>query len=155
MPGTGMSALRERALRAVQADPEVVPYAVRVSVWMRWLVWLAAVAALAYRPELWFATDKQYLLLNLPLLAFNGFVHYRLHKRRTVTWRWLLVLSAMDIALITAAVAIGGEFHLFVYVTYYPALALFAVVFTSLWQGLSIRHILQAVGGYISDWSSC
>ena len=150
MPGTGMSALRERALRAVQADPEVVPYAVRVSVWMRWLVWLAAVAALAYRPELWFATDKPYLLLNLPLLAFNGFVHYRLHTNRTVSWRWLLVLSAIDIALITAAVVIGGEFHLFVYVTYYPALALFAVVFTSLWLSLSWTTMVAAIYSAVS-----
>ena len=33
-----------------------------------------------------------------------------------------LGLSGMDITLITAAVIIGGEFHLFSYVAYYPAL---------------------------------
>ena len=39
----------------------------------------------------------------------------------------------MDLALITAAVVIGGEFDLFIFLLYYPALALFAVVFMSLW----------------------
>ena len=91
--------------------------------------WLVGVFELAYRPGLWYATDKEYLFLGVPLLAFNGsFVHYRLLWRdRAVTWRWLLFLSGMDIALITAAtccVIIGGDFHLFSYVTYYPALAL-------------------------------
>ena len=43
----------------------------------------------------------------------------------------------MDLALITAAVIIGGEFDLFIFVLYYPSLALFAVVFTSLWLSLA------------------
>ena len=98
---------------------------------------LVAVVELAYRPELWYATDKEYLFLSLPLPAFNGFLHYRLRRDRAVTWRWLLFLSAVDIALITAAVIIGGEFHLFSYVAYYPALALFAVVFPHLWLSLA------------------
>jgi hypothetical protein len=76
------------------------------------------VVELAYRPELWYATDKSYLFLNVPLIAFNGLVHYRLRTNRTVTWRWLLFLSAMYIALISAAVIIGGEFHLLIYVAY-------------------------------------
>ena len=102
--------LRRRVLRAVRADPDVMLYAARVSVWARWLGWLVGVFELAYRPGLWYATDKEYLFLSVPLLAFNGFVHYRLRRDRAVTWRWLLFLSGMDIALITAAVIIGGDF---------------------------------------------
>ena len=138
--------LRRRLLRSVQVDPDVMLYAARVSVWARWLVWLVAVVELAYRPALWFAADKQYLLLSLPLIAFNGFVHYRLRRDRAVTWRWLLFLSGMDIALITAAVIIGGDFHLFSYVAYYPALALFAVVFSS--PGLSLAWTTLAAAIY-------
>ena len=129
--------LRRRVLRAVRADPDVMLYAARVSVWARWLGWLVAVFEVAYRPELWYATDKEYLFLSVPLIAFNGFVHYRLRRDRAVTWRWLFFLSGMDIALITAIVIIGGDFHLFSYVAYYPALALFAVVFPSLWLSLA------------------
>ena len=118
--------VRRRVLRAVSADRDVMLYAARVSVWARWLVWVIAVANLAYRPQLWWPTDKQYLLLNVPLVAFNGLVHWRLRRGRRVSWGWLLFLSGMDVALISAAVVIGGEFHLFSYVAYYPALALFA-----------------------------
>ena len=142
--------MQSRIMRAVRADPDVVPYAAKVSVWMRWLFLLAGVVELAYRPELWFATDKTYLFLSVPLVAFNGFVHYRLLTNRTVTWRWLLFLSAMDIALISAAVVIGGEFHLFIYVAYYPALALFAVVFTSLWLSLAWTTMAAAVYAVVS-----
>ena len=142
MPGAG---LRSRVLRAVRADPDVMLYAARVSVWARWLLMLVAVVELAYRPELWYATDKEYLFLSLPLPAFNGFLHYRLRRDRAVTWRWLLFLSAVDIALITAAVIIGGDFHLFSYVAYYPALALFAVVFPHLWLSLAWATMAGAI----------
>ena len=142
--------LRRRVLRAVRADPDVMLYAARVSVWARWLGWLVAVFELAYRPGLWYATDKEYLFLSVPLLAFNGFVHYRLRTDQTVTWRWLFFLSGMDIALITAIVIIGGDFHLFSYVAYYPALALFAVVFPSLWLSLAWATMAGAVYAVVS-----
>ena len=117
---------------AFRADPDVLRFAARVSVWMRWLVGLVVVVELAYRPGLWFATDREYLVLLVALVACNGLAHARLSRRGTVTWRWLLGLSAVDVALITAAVFIGGEFHLFVYVAYFPFLGLFAAVFASL-----------------------
>ena len=142
--------LRRRVLRAVRADPDVMLYAARVSVWARWLGWLVGVFELAYRPGLWYATDKEYLFLSVPLLAFNGFVHYRLRRDRAVTWRWLLFLSGMDIVLITAAVIIGGDFHLFSYVAYYPALALFAVVFASLWLSLAWATMAAAIYAVVS-----
>ena len=56
---------------------------------------------------------------------------------RPVTWRWLLLLSAMDIVLATAGIVFQHGFEGFVFVAYYPALALFAVVFPSLWLGLA------------------
>ena len=142
--------LRRRVLRAVRADPDVMLLTARVSVWARWLLLLVFVVELAYRPELWYPADKEYLLLSVPLLAFNGFVHYRLRRDRAVTWRWLLFLSGMDIALITAAVIIGGDFHHFSYVTYYPALALFAVVFASLWLSLAWATMAAAVYAVVS-----
>ena len=138
--------LSARLLSAVRADADVMHFAARVSVWMRWFVLLVAVVELGYRADLWFTTDKEYLLLLVPLLAFNGFIHLKLHRGREVTWRWLLFLSGMDITLLTISVAIGGEFHLFTYVTYYPALALFAVVFTSF--GLCLAWATMAAVAY-------
>ncbi len=139
-----------RALRAIRADPDVMLYAAKVSVWVRWFIWLVGVVELAYRPGLWYADDKSYLLLSVPLVAFNGFLHYRLRTNGAVTWRLLLFLSGMDITLITAAVIIGGEFHLFSYVAYYPALAFVAVVFTSLPLTLGWTTLVAVVYAVVS-----
>ena len=144
------SGLRAWALRAVRADPDVMLFAARVSVWGRWFVLLIGTVEVAYRPGLWYPDDAEFLLLGAPFFVFNGLLHYRLRTKRTVTWRWLLSLSAMDIAVITAAVIIGGEFHLFVYVTYYPALALFAVVFTSLGLCLTWATMVAAIYAVVS-----
>ena len=139
----GLGAARLDALRAVlpgwfrrafRADPEMVLFAARVGVWMRWFVYLVAIIELAYRPGFWLSADREYLFIFLlmPLVVFNGLVHQRLHMSQTVTWRWLLFLSAMDVALITASVTVSGKFHHFVYVAYFPALAFFAAIFASL-----------------------
>ena len=150
-PGAG---LRARALGALRADPDVMLFAARVSVWGRWFLLLIATIQAVYRPSLWYPSDIEYLLLVVPLLTFNGLHHYRLRTSQSVTWRWLLFLSAMDIALITGAVIIGADFHLFAYVTYYPALALFAVVFTSLGLCLTWTTVVAALYVVVSLWIS-
>ena len=69
--------------------------------------------------------------LNVMLATVNGAFHYRLLTNRTVTWRWMFGLSAMDIVLITANIAVSGRFDNYIFITYYPALGAFAVIFTS------------------------
>ncbi len=137
-------------LRTVHADPEVMLFAARVSVWLRWAAWAVALAQLAYRPDFWVDTHREHLFLHVPLVVFNGLVHYRLHKGWTVTWRWLLFLHAMDIALITGALVISGDFNTYIYVGYYVALALFAVVFTSLWLSLAWTTMVTLVYSIVS-----
>ena len=132
-----MGDLATRVAPAVRADPEVVPYAAMVSVWGRWFIWVVSVFNLAYWPDDWYPDDIAYVSLHVPLVTLNGVVHYRLWTNKPVTWRWMLVLSAMDIGLITAAIAIDGEFQNFTFLAYYPALALFAAVFTSPWLVLA------------------
>ena len=79
------------------------------------------------------------VFLAIPVLVFmvNGLVHYRLLTNRTVTWRWMLLLSAMDVVLTTVGVVIGGGFASFIFLAYYPALAIFAVVCSSTWFSLA------------------
>ena len=115
----------------------VVIYATWISVWGRWFIWLVAVFLIAYRPGFWYPEDLEYLALPVLLLAVNGLVHYRLLSNRPVTQRWLLFLSAMDVALITFGVVVGGGFTSFIFLAYYPALSMFAVVFSSLWLSLA------------------
>ena len=137
MPRADIGAITKRVLPAVWADPDVVPFAAKVSVWGRWFVWLVAVFLLAYRPADWYPAKIEYVFLHVPLVTLNGLVHYRLLTNRPVTWHWLLALSAMDIVLITADIVIGGGFRSFTFLAYYPALAMFAAVFTSLRLGLA------------------
>ena len=132
-----MGAIAKRFSPANCADPDVVPYAARVSVWARWLIALVSALEIAYRPDFWYPDGWGYVLLMVPLVALNGLVHFRLRTSRPVTWRWMLLLSAMDIALATSSISVGPGFDSYVFVAYYPALALFAVVFTSLWLSLA------------------
>ena len=118
-------------------DPDVVRYVAGVSVWGRWFVVVVTVFQFAYRPGFWYYGHFEYTLLLVPLIALNGLVHYRLLAKGWVPWQWLLLLSAMDIALATVGVIIQGGFPGFLFVAYYPALALFIVVFTSLGLGLA------------------
>ena len=137
--------LPRRVSGAFPADPEVVEFAARVSVWGRWCLWVGGLIELAYRPEFWLTTEREHLLTHVPLVVLNAITHYRLHTRRQVTWRWLLFLSAVDIALITGAVIVGFEFHSMEFVLYYPAVALFSVVFTSLWLSLGWTTMVAVI----------
>ena len=124
-------AMQTRLLQMLWLDPDEASYAANITVWLRWLFWVGAVIELAYRPAFTQAKYIPFMLMHVPLVALNGYVHYRLLSRRRVTWRHLLLLSAMDIALITASVVVDGGFDNFLYIPYYPALAAFAAVFTS------------------------
>ena len=116
-------ALTKRLSSAIRADPDVILYAARVSVWGRWLIWLVSVFNLTYRPADWYPSEIGHAFLHVPLVTLNGLVHFRLLTNRPVTWRWMLVLSAMDIVLITADIVIGDGFKSFTFLAYYPALA--------------------------------
>ena len=133
----GIGAVQKWVMPGNLADPDIVLHAARVSVWGRWFIWLVSIFQMAYRPGFWFPNDIEYLPLPLLLAVFNGLVHYRLLTNRPVTWRWMLLLSAIDIALITVGVVIGGGFTSFIFLAYYPALAVFAVVFSSHWLSLA------------------
>ena len=67
----------------------------------------------------------------------NGLVHHRLLTNRPVTWRWMLFLSATEIALITVGIVIGGGFDSFVFMAYHPALCCSSWCSRRLWLGLA------------------
>lgn len=106
-------------------------YGARVAVWVRYFVLLTWFAQMNYRVDF---ADPNYIPNSMfagTMLAFNGYVHYRMLTNRRVTWRWLLALSVMDAVMITAGLTISSGFQNSFFVLYYPALAMFAVVFTS------------------------
>ena len=113
-------------------DPDGLRYVATVSVWLHWFGAATLLFLLAYRP--WYGPGRYlaFAALLLILVAYNGSVHYRLASNRTLTWRWILALCSLDVAVVTACAALGGGFsHYFFYLLYYPVLAVFAVFFTS------------------------
>ncbi len=137
--------LQPRLLRMLWLDADEASYAANITVWLRWLFWVGAVIELAYQPTFAQAKYILFMLMHVPLVALNGYVHYRLLSRRRVTWRHLLALSAMDIVLITASVVVDGGFDTFLYIPYYPALAAFAAIFTSALLNLTWTTITASV----------
>ena len=132
MQTTPRDAVAESRRAVDRTDPDDLRYNLRISVWVRWFLLTAWLLQFNYRPNF---ADPAYIpttLFALSLLALNGYVHYRIRSHRTVTRRWALALSVMDGAMITAGIAISSSgFHNTFFVLYYPALAMFAVVFTS------------------------
>ena len=142
----GIEALQKWVTPGALSDPDVFLYAATVSVWGRWFIWLVGVFLLVYRPGFWYPEDVE--LLGLPVLLgiLNGLVHHRLLTKRPVTWRWMLFLSAAEIVMITAGVVVDGGYTSLIFLAYYPSLAVFAVVFSSL--GLSLVWMTMAAGAY-------
>ncbi len=138
------AAFAYRLSPGVWADRDVVPYAAQVSVWGRWAVALVAVFEVAYRPNFWYPDHLAPAILVVPLVAVNGFFHHRLLTGRGVTWRWMLLLNCMDVALISASVSTFAGLEKFVFVAYYPSLAMFGLVFTSVWLGLAWTTVTAA-----------
>ena len=112
-------------------DPDGLRYLATVSVWGRWFVSAVCVFLLVYRPLFETSTYTAYLILLLILLASNGYIHYRLASKKTMTLQWVLALSVVDVILISVGVGVSGFQHFLFFMLYYPALAMFALLFTS------------------------
>ena len=125
-------ALRERDWTLNQIDPDGLRYLATISVWGHWIIAAVGLIELVYRPYYGVAKYAAYSLLWLILVGSIGSLHYRLLSNRTITWRWLQALYTLDVAVVSALVALSGGFdHPFIHEFYYPALAAFAVIFTS------------------------
>ena len=112
-------------------EPGELRHVAKVCVWARWFVLSLATFAWLYPPD---AADAGYApsaALAALLFATNGYLHYRLATERTVSWRWMLALSALDVAMLSAGVVTHDGFKSPFLVGYYPFLAMFAVVFGS------------------------
>ena len=122
----------------------------RISIWVRWFVVIAWLAQLSYRPNF---EDPSYIpnvVLAVPLLVLNGYVQYRIRSNSTTTRNWARALSVMDAGMITAGLAISGGLANTYFVLYYPALAMFAVVFTSFRLSLSVTTMVAIVYAVLS-----
>ena len=107
-------------------------YPATLYVWVRWFIVVVCLILLVYHPDFTVFTYVAYVLFLALLVAFNGYVHYRVRSGRPVTLHWMLALSVTDMVMITAGmVAAGGFSHYLFYLLYYPSLGWFAVFFSS------------------------
>ena len=147
MQTTPRDAVAESRRAVDRTDPDDLRYGLRIAVWVRWFLLIAWLLQFNYRPNF---ADPAYIpttLLAVSLLAFNGYVHYRIRSNRTVTRRWALTLSTMDVLTATAGIVVSSSgFQNTFFVLYYPALAMFAVVFTSF--RLSFAWVTMVAVGY-------
>ncbi len=130
------------------SDLDDLRYSVRISVWVRWFIIVAWLIQLHYRVNFAHPAYVAHTLFAVSLLALNGYVHYRIGTKRVVTWHWAFALSVMDAIMLTAGLLISGGFSNTFFVLYYPALAMFAVVFTSM--RLSIAGVTLVAVVYTS-----
>ena len=157
------SLVRDRFWRASWAGSYEVHYAAGVSVWARWFV-AALLLYVLFQPPFPFPVSlyASYSAIIVLLVVFNGFIHFRLRSGRPLTWRWTLGMNATDVALVTAGVWIAGGFSaMFTHLLYYPALAMFAALFTSLRLNLAWATLVAVVYSVISlavgeglDWAA-
>ena len=130
--GRAAATFRVRDWRPTEIDASGFRYVATISVRLHWLVYLLLLIELLHRPSYGPGVFGSYVVLVLVLVGFNGYVHYRLRTNRLMNWPWIMAYSAVDIAVVSIAVGLGGGFsHYFFHLFYYPALAAFAIVFTS------------------------
>ncbi len=127
-------------------EPGELRRVARVYVWGRWFVLSIATFAWLYPLNVDEVVYAPNAALAMLLLATNGYLHYRLATERTVSWRWMLALSALDVAMLSAGVAAHRGFESPFFVGYYPSLAMFAVVFGSV--RLTLAWVTMAAAVY-------
>ena len=118
----------------------------RVYVWGRWFVWSLATFAWLYPLNVDEVVYGPNAALAMLLFATNAYLHYRLATERSVSWRWMLALSALDLAMLSGGVAAHRGFESPFFVGYYPSLAMFAVVFGSI--GLTLVWVTMTAAVY-------
>ena len=102
-----------------------------VSAWVRWFVLAASFGLLAFRPD-YTAMQITVALAGVSVeIAVNAVFHIAVWRRRRLRGEWLLGMALLDIALVTLMIAVRGGLDSYYYVAYFPVLAVFAVVFTS------------------------
>ena len=112
-------------------DPDGLRIIAKTFVWARWCS-VAIGLALVYRTVDWQETYVLYTPGALLLIGLNGYTHYRLATKKTVTRGWILATLTLDVPILSLAVAIGGGFSdQFLYLLHYPQLAGYAVLLTS------------------------
>ena len=148
-------------LLAEGPDPDELRYGAIICVWVRWFWMIGGLIEINYPAGY---QDRYYVLNTLYVLTpavVNGYVLYRLRVGKTVSARWLLLMSALEVCFVSFSVAMSGGFASQFYPGYMLMLAIFAVVFTSIrlscaWATLVavVYTVLCVTVGAGLDWEA-
>ncbi len=128
MDTTSSDAVAQSRRAVGRTGLDYLRYGLRISVWVRWFAVIAWLTQLHYQVNFPHPAYVSHILFAVLLMGLNGYVLYRLETKRTVTWRWALALSALDVVMLTAGLTTSSESGNTFFVLYYAALALFAAV---------------------------
>ena len=118
---------KERPSYAVFDDHR---YSQQVVVLVRWFVLGAWLFVINYIPDV----GRTLVILDSmggALAVLNGYVHWRIWRGRPIPAGYVLALSVMDLAIITAGIGATTRFGNTFFVFYYPALLGLSLVFSS------------------------
>ncbi len=103
----------------------------RVSIWVRWFSIAASAVLLVFRPD--YTTLQYSTAIGFAMIvAFaNAALQLALSTGRSVSWYWLLAISALDITAVLILIAISGGLDSDYFLIYFPVLATIAVAFAS------------------------
>ncbi len=120
-------------------------YSQRIAVVVRWFLLTAWLFLINYRPD---SGSAIYVLngMGIALVGLNGFVHWRIWQGRPITGHYVAALSLMDLAIITAGLAVTNRFDNTFFVFYYPALLGLSLVFSS--RHLSFAAVALVASAY-------
>ena len=80
----------------------------------------------------------------LVLIGLNAFAHWYIRGDRSVSTPWLVVLGALDLALISLFVCYLGGFESNYFILYYLALAALAAATPGIWLGFAMATAVAA-----------
>ena len=120
-------------------------YSQRIAVVVRWVVLFSWLFLINYRPDV---TRTLFILngMGVALAVLNGYVHWRIWRGRPITRGYVIALSVMDLAIITAGIGITTRFNNTMFVFYYPALLGLSLVFSS--RRLSFTVVALVAAAY-------
>ena len=126
-------------------------YSQRIAVMVRWFLLATFMFLLHYRKSETDLLLYSYTAMSVVLGIVNGYVHWRIREGRPITRGYVLLLSAMDLAVITSAIGLGSRFGNTFFVFYYPALLGISLVFPSRRLSFAVVSAVAAVYSAISS----
>ena len=120
-------------------------YVQRIAVVVRWFLLATFLFLVNYRTDVAGGVLLTLNAMGVLLALLNAYVHWQIWRGRPVTRVYVLALSGLDLAVITAGIAITTRFNNTFFVFYYPALLGISLMLPSRLIAVAILAMVVAV----------